>query len=62
MQNIAAIHTNAAQLGEGNTNIANELGRLHIAQLEQFIGGVVQSYYEQGYNHQDYQYQPPAED
>jgi hypothetical protein len=28
----------------------------------QFIGGAVQSYYEQGYNNQDYQYQPPAED
>jgi hypothetical protein len=28
----------------------------------QFIGGEVQSYYEQGYNNQDYQYQPPAED
>jgi hypothetical protein len=25
-------------------------------------GGVVQSYYEQGYNNQYYQYQPPAED
>jgi hypothetical protein len=25
-------------------------------------GGVVQSSYEQGYNNQDYQYQPPAED
>jgi hypothetical protein len=62
MQNIAAIQTNAAQLGEGNTNIAYELGRLHIAPPEQFIGGEVQSYYEQGYNHQDYQYQPPAED
>jgi hypothetical protein len=27
----------------------------------QFIG-VVQTYYEQGYNNQDYQYQPPVED
>jgi hypothetical protein len=45
-----------------NANIANELGRLHIAPLEQFIGGAVQSYYEQGYNNQDYQYQPPVED
>jgi hypothetical protein len=62
MQNIAAIQTNAAQLGEGNANIAYELGRLHIAPPKQFIGGVVQSYYEQGYNHQDYQYEPPAED
>jgi hypothetical protein len=55
MQNIAAIQTNAAQLGEGNANIAYELGRLHIAPPEQFIGGAVQSYYEQGYNNQDYQ-------
>jgi hypothetical protein len=62
MQNIAAIQTNAAQLGEGNTNIAYKLGRLHIAPPEQFIGGVIQSYYEQGYNHQDYQYQPLEED
>jgi hypothetical protein len=61
MQNIAAIQTNAAQLGEGNANIAYELGRLHIAPPEQFIGGAVQSYYEQGYNNQDYQYQPPSE-
>jgi hypothetical protein len=27
-----------------------------------FIGGAVQSYYEQGYNNHDHQYQPPAED
>jgi hypothetical protein len=56
MQNIAAIQSSAAQLGEGNANIAYELGRLH------FVGGDVQSYYEQGYNYQDHQYQPPAED
>jgi hypothetical protein len=62
MQNIAAIQTNATQLGEGNANIAYKLGRLHIAPPEQFIGGDVQSYYEQRYNHQDYQYQPSAED
>jgi hypothetical protein len=62
MQNIAAIQTNAAQLGEGNANIAYKLGHLHIAPPEQFIGGAVQSYYEQGYNNQNYQYQPPAED
>jgi hypothetical protein len=49
-------------LGEGNANIAYELGHLHLAPQEQFIGGEAQSYYEQGYNHQDYQYQPPAED
>jgi hypothetical protein len=53
MQNIAAIQANAAQLGEGNANIAYELGRLHQAPPEQFIRGDVQSYYEQGYNHQD---------
>jgi hypothetical protein len=62
MQNIAAIQTNAAQLGEGNANIAYELGRLHLAPLKQFVGGDVQSHYEQGYNYQDHQYQPPAED
>jgi hypothetical protein len=28
----------------------------------QFIGGAVQSCYEQGYNNQDYQYQPLVED
>ena len=61
-KNIAAIQTNANQMGEGNANIAFELGRLHLAPPEQFIGGAVQSYYEQGYNNQDYQYQPPAED
>jgi hypothetical protein len=62
MQNITAIQTNAAQLGEGNTNIAYELGRLHLVQPHQFVGGDVQPYYEQGYNYQDYQHQPPAED
>jgi hypothetical protein len=62
MQNITAIQTNANQMGEGNANIAYELGRLHLAPPGQFIGGAVQSYYEQGYNNQEYQYQPPAED
>jgi hypothetical protein len=60
--NIAAIQSNTAQFGEGNANIAYELGRLHLVPPDQFVGGDVQSYYEQGYNHQDYQYQPPAED
>jgi hypothetical protein len=62
MQNVAAIQTNAAQLGEGNANIAYDLGRLHLVPLEQFVGGDVQTYYEQGHNYQDHQYQPPAED
>jgi hypothetical protein len=61
MQNVAAIQSNTAQLGEGNANIAYELGRLHLVQLDQFVGGDVQPYYEQGYNYQDYQHQPPAE-
>jgi hypothetical protein len=39
MQNIAAIQTNANQMGEGNANIAYELGRLHLAPPGQFIGG-----------------------
>jgi hypothetical protein len=60
MQNSAAIQTHANQMGEGNANIAYELGRLHLAPSEQFIGGAVQSYYEHGYNNQDYQYQPPT--
>jgi hypothetical protein len=51
-----------AQLGEGNANIAYELGRLHLVPPDQLIWGDVQTYYEQGYNYQDYQYQPPAED
>jgi hypothetical protein len=62
MQNVAAIQTNAAQLGEGNANIAYELERLHLVEPDQFVGGDVQPYYEQGYNYQDYQHQPPAED
>jgi hypothetical protein len=62
MQNITAIQTNANQMGEGNANIAYDIGCLHLAPLRQFIGGAVQSYYEQGYNNQDYQYQPPVED
>jgi hypothetical protein len=32
-----------------------------LSTVGQFIG-VVRSYYEQGYNNQDYQCQPPAED
>jgi hypothetical protein len=62
MQKIAAIETNANQMGEGNANIAFELGRLHLAPPEPFIGGVMQSYYEQWYNNQHYQYQPPTKD
>jgi hypothetical protein len=62
MQNVAAILSNVAQLGEGKENIAYELGRLHLVPPDQFIGRDVQTYYEQGYNYQDYQYQPPAED
>jgi hypothetical protein len=61
-QNVAAIQTNAAQLGEGNANIAYELGRHHLVEPDQFVGGDVQTYYEQGYYYQDYQHQPPAED
>jgi hypothetical protein len=48
MQNVAAIQSNVAQLGEGNANIAYELGRLHLVLPDQFIGGDVQTYYEQG--------------
>jgi hypothetical protein len=48
MQNVAAIQSNVAQLGEGNANIAYELGRLHLVPPDQFIGEDVQSYYEQG--------------
>jgi hypothetical protein len=62
IQNIADIQTNANQMGEGNANIVYELGRLHLAPPGQFIGGAVQSYHEQGYTNQDYQYQPPTED
>jgi hypothetical protein len=62
MQNVAAIQSNVAQLGEGNANIAYELGLLHLVPPDQFIGGDVQTYYEQGYNYQDYQHQPQAED
>jgi hypothetical protein len=62
MQIIAAIQTNAIQMGEGNAKFAYELGCLHLAPSRQFIGRAVQSYHEQGYNNQDYQYQPPAED
>jgi hypothetical protein len=48
MQIIATIQTNANQMGEGNPNIAYVLGHLHLAPAGQFIGGAVQSYYEQG--------------
>jgi hypothetical protein len=62
MQNVAVIQSNTDQLGEGNANIAYELGRLHLVPPDQFVRGDVQTYYEQGYNYQDYQHQPPAED
>jgi hypothetical protein len=45
MQNVVAIQTNAAQLGEGNANVAYELVRLHLVPPEQFVGGDVQTYY-----------------
>jgi hypothetical protein len=48
MQNVATIQSNAVQLGEGNANIAYELGRLHLVLPDQFVGGDVQTYYEQG--------------
>jgi hypothetical protein len=46
MQNVAAIQANAAQLGEGNANIAYELGRLHLVPPNQFVGRDVRTYYE----------------
>jgi hypothetical protein len=49
-------------MAEGNANIAYELGHLRLAPPRQFLGGVVQSYIEQGYNNQVYEYQPPTED
>jgi hypothetical protein len=52
MQNVTVIQSNAAQLGEGNANIAYELGRFHLVPPDQFVGGDVQTYYEQGYNYQ----------
>jgi hypothetical protein len=61
-QNVTAIQANAAQLGEGNANIAYELGRLHLVEPDQFVGGNVQPYYEQGYYYQDHQHQPLVED
>jgi hypothetical protein len=62
MQNVTVIQSNAAQLGEGNANIAYELGHLHLVLLDQFIGGDFQTYYEQGFNYQNYQHQLSAED
>jgi hypothetical protein len=40
-QNVATIQTNATQLGEGNANIAYELGHLHLVEPDQFVGGDV---------------------
>jgi hypothetical protein len=48
MQKVAAIQSNVARLGEGNANIAFELGRLHLVPPDQFVGGDVQTYYEKG--------------
>jgi hypothetical protein len=38
------------------------IGPSHMVLPDQFVGGDVQTYYEQGYNYENYQYQPPAED
>jgi hypothetical protein len=43
MQNVAAIQSNAAQFGDGNANIAYELGLLHLVTPDQFVGGDVQT-------------------
>jgi hypothetical protein len=51
MQNVAAIQSNTTQLGEGNANIAYELGSLHLVPPDQFVAGDVQTYCEQGYNY-----------
>jgi hypothetical protein len=40
MQNVAAIQSNAAQLGEGNANIAYELGRLHLVPPDHSLEGM----------------------
>jgi hypothetical protein len=42
-QNVATIQANAAQVGEGNANIAYELGRLHLVEPDQFVGGDVRT-------------------
>jgi hypothetical protein len=47
-QNVTAIQSTTAQLGEGNANIAYELGHLHLVPPDQFVGLDVQTYYEQG--------------
>jgi hypothetical protein len=44
MQIIEAIQIIANRMGEGNANIAYELGHLHLAPSGQFIGGAVQYY------------------
>jgi hypothetical protein len=54
MQIIAAIQTNANQMGEGNAYIAYEAWMPSPSTVEQFIGGAVQFSYEQGYNNQDH--------
>jgi hypothetical protein len=48
MQIVAAIQSNAAQLGEGNANIAYELGHLHIVPTDQFVRGDVQTIMSKG--------------
>jgi hypothetical protein len=40
MQNVATIQSNAAQLGDGNANIAYELARLHLVPSDQFVEGM----------------------
>jgi hypothetical protein len=42
MQIIVDIETNANQMGEGNANIAYELGRLHLAPPRPFVVNTIQ--------------------
>lgn len=56
MQDAEIVHSHVNNMQEGTANITYQLGRLHLMPPEEFHGGPMQHYYEQGYNEQ-----PPQE-
>ena len=56
MQDAEIAHSHVNNMQEGTANITYQLGRLHLMPPEEFHGGPMQHYYEQGYNEQ-----PPQE-
>ena len=50
MEDIDAIWRHTSQLEDGTAGIAYQMGLVGLAPPEQFDGGALQQYYDQGYN------------